>query len=146
MARHPISNGLVLADVEEDENEEGDGVVTATLKEKMGKNSSKRQLKSYEEKIQANADDSNAVAHTEKQYEVLLSRMTSGNLICLPSPPEDWVAPVSKVHKGEPDFTQVDNPSDWSQFTYRAKFDSKGQYKNHTIPTGVVPVPLKDGE
>jgi hypothetical protein len=72
--------------------------------------------------------------------------MTSGNLTCLPSLPEDWVAPVPKVHKEEPVFIEVNNPGNWSQFTYRAKFDSKGQYKHPTILTGVVPLPLKDGK
>ena len=103
-------------------------------------------LEAMEEKIQANTDDSNAVAHTEKQYEVLLSQMTSGNLTRLPAPPEDWVAPAPKTIKGEPSFIAVDNPGDWCEYTYRAEFDSKGRYKHHTIPTGAVPVPLKDGE
>jgi hypothetical protein len=89
MSRHPISSRLVLADVEEFEE---------ALVEAM------------EEKIQANTDNSNAVAHTEKQCEVLLSQMSSGNLICLPSPPEDWVAPAPKAMKGEPVFIEVDNP------------------------------------
>jgi hypothetical protein len=97
-----------------------------------------------EEKIQANPDDSNAVAHIEKQYEVFLSWTTSGDLIRLPSSPEDWEAPVPKVHKGETAFIEADIPGNWSQFTYQAKFDSKGQYKHHTIPTGAVPVPLKN--
>ncbi len=99
-----------------------------------------------EEKIQANTDDSNAVAHTAKQYKVFLSQMTLGGIICLPSPPEDWVAPEPKTVKGEPYFSSVDNPGDWSQYTYHAEFDSKGKYKHHTIPTGAVSVPLKDGE
>jgi hypothetical protein len=98
------------------------------------------------EKIQANADDSNAVSHTEKQYEVLLSKMTSGHLTRLPSPPEDWVAPDAKTLKGEPAFVEVDNPGDWCQYTYRAEFDAKGKYKRHTLPTGAMPVPLKDGK
>jgi hypothetical protein len=145
MARRAISNGLVLADVEADENEEGDGG-DSDIEGEDGKEFEQAAVEAMEEKLQANADDSNAVAHTEKQYKVLLSRMTSGNLIRLPSPPEDWVAPAPKGHKGEPEFTAVDNPGDWSQFTYRAEFDSKGQYKHHTIPTGAVPVPLKDGQ
>jgi hypothetical protein len=64
----------------------------------------------------------------------------------LPSPPEDWVAVVPKAMKGEPAFIEVDNPGDWCQYTYHPEFDSKGRYKHHTIPTGAVPVLLKDGE
>jgi hypothetical protein len=137
MVWHPISIGLmVLVDIEEDENkEEGGG--DSNIEGEDGKEFKQDAVEAMEEKNQVNADDSNAIAHMEKQYKVLLSRMTSGNLICLPSPPDNWVAPVPKVHKGELAFIEVkNNPGDWSQYTYHAKFDSKGQYKHHTIPTG----------
>jgi hypothetical protein len=88
----------------------------------------------------------NAIAHIKKKYEVLLSQMTSGDLIRLPSPPEDWVAPEPKPLKGEPAFIDVDNPGHWSQYTYCTEFDSKGRYRRHTIPTGALPVPLLEGE
>jgi hypothetical protein len=67
-----------------------------------------------EEKIQTNTDDLNAVAHIKKKYEVLLSQMTSGHLIHLPSPPEDWVAPAPKALKGEPAIIDVKDPGNWS--------------------------------
>jgi hypothetical protein len=58
-----------------------------------------------EEKIQANADELNTVAHTEKQYKVLLCQMNYGDLVHLPSLPEDWMAPLApKTLKGEPAF------------------------------------------
>jgi hypothetical protein len=145
MSRRPHSNGLILADVEEDQEDEGDGG-DSDIEGEDGRDFEESAVEAMEEKLQANADDSNAVAHTAKQYEVLLSRMTSGDLIRLPSPPEDWVAPEPKTLKGEPAFSNVDNPGDWSQYTYRAEFDSKGKYKHHTIPTGAVPVPLENGE
>ena len=83
-----------------------------------------------EEKIQAATDDSNAVAHTERKHEVLLS----GNRVRLPSPPEAWVGPVPKTVKGEPAFVEVDNPGKWCEYTYRAEFDKHGVYKGHTVP------------
>jgi hypothetical protein len=145
MSRRPHSNGLILADVEEDQEDQGDGG-GSDIEGEDGRDFEESAVEAMEENIQANADDSNAVAHTAKQYKVLLSRMTYGDLIHLPSPPEDWVAPEPKTLKGEPAFSNVDNPGDWSQYTYRADFDSKGKYKHHTIPTGAVPVPLENGK
>jgi hypothetical protein len=70
-------------------------------------------VEAMEEKIQANTDDLNNVLHTTaKQYKVLLSQMTSGEIICLPSPSKDWVHPVPKTIKGEPNFSSVDYPGD----------------------------------
>jgi hypothetical protein len=132
---------LVVADVEEDEKEEGDGG-DSDIEGEDGKEFEEAAVEAMEEKMQAATDDSNAVAHTEKKHEVLLS----GNRLRLPSPPEAWVPPEPKTVKGEPAFAEVDNPGSWSQYTYRAEFDSKGQYKHHVVPTGAMPVPLKDGE
>ena len=44
---------------------------------------------------------------------------------------------------GEPEFCDVDNPGKWSQFSYRPDFEgrSNGNYKYHSLPTGVTPVP-----
>jgi hypothetical protein len=134
---------LVVADVKEDEKEEGDGG-DSDIEGEDGKEFEEAAVEAMEEKIQAAADDSNAVVHTEKKYEVLLSG--NNNRIRLPSPPEAWVAPAPKSLKGEPAFAEVDNPGSWCQYTYRAEFDSKGQYKHHVVPTGAMPVPLKDGE
>jgi hypothetical protein len=145
MSRIPQSNGLVLEDVEEDQADEGDGG-DSDIEGEDGREFEEAAVEAMEEKIQSNADDSNSVLHTAKQYEVLLSQMTSGELIRLPSPPEDWVAPEPKTLKGEPAFSLVDNPGDWSQYTYRAEFDAKGKYKHHMIPTGALPVPLENGE
>jgi hypothetical protein len=132
-----MTNGLVLADVEEDDDEEGDGG-DSDVEGDDGREFEEAAVQAMEEKYQANADDSNNVLHTAKQYEVLLSQMTSGERIRLPSPPKDWVAPAPKTIKGEPNFATVDNPGDWSQYTYRAEFKSNGDYKHHTIPTGAL--------
>jgi hypothetical protein len=83
-----------------------------------------------QEKLQAATDDSNAVAHTERKHEVLLS----GNRVCLPSPPEAWVAPVPKTVKGEPAFAEVDNPGKWCEYTYHAKFGKNGGVQGSYCP------------
>ena len=68
------------------------------------------------------------------------------NDVSIPLPPDDWVTPEPKKDKGEPIFSEVDNPGDWPSFTYRAKFDKSGKYEYHHLPTGATPVPIgKDG-
>jgi hypothetical protein len=123
------------------EKEEGDGG-DSDIEGEDRKEFEEAAVEAMEEKIQDAADDSNAVVHTEKKCKVLLSG--NNNNFCLPSPPEAWLASAPKSLKGEPAVAEVDNPGSWCQYTCRAEFDSKGQYKHHVVPTGAMPVPLKD--
>jgi hypothetical protein len=63
-----------------------------------------------------------------------------------PVAPDDWEAPAVDVANGEVDYGDVDNPGNWSEFTYRAKFKKvKGkpkEYLYHAMPTGATPVPI----
>ena len=71
----------------------------------------------------------------------------------LPGSPEDWTPPQPPegwVHKadterGEPLFSQVDNPGGWSPYTFRAKFTArgkKGTYTHHEMPDRAQVVPI----
>ena len=72
----------------------------------------------------------------------------------VPTPPEDWIPDVPKIELGEPPFESVDNPGDWSPYTFRPEFEgggrnkrNGGQYKGHFLPTGATPVPIQsDGK
>ena len=47
--------------------------------------------------------------------------------------------------RGEPDFVRVDNPGNWSPYTFRAKFTkrgSDGRYLHHEMPAGARVVPI----
>ena len=72
----------------------------------------------------------------------------------LPGAPEDWQPPQSPapedwVHvpdtaRGEPLFSEVDNPSGWSPYTFRTKFTKRGKnstYTHHKMPAGAQVVP-----
>jgi hypothetical protein len=63
----------------------------------------------------------------------------------VPRPPEDYVPPPLKVNSGQPPFEDVDNPGDWHQFCYLPRFNKKGEYISHSLPTKVEPCPLTDG-
>ena len=63
------------------------------------------------------------------------------------APPEDWKAAEPK--SGQPEsFDEVDNPGQWSEFTYQPKFakGNSGPYLYHCLPTGCTPVPAHSSD
>ena len=51
--------------------------------------------------------------------------------------------------KGEPSFLNINNPGNWLEYTFCPEFAKKdigGNYTCHPLPTGVLPVPIKDGK
>jgi hypothetical protein len=62
--------------------------------------------------------------------------------ISMPKPPDDWKPGVPDTRRGEPAFEFVDNPGDWPEYTFKAKFKkTTGPYLYHALPTGAQPVP-----
>jgi hypothetical protein len=61
----------------------------------------------------------------------------------IPDTPTDWVPPKQKTEQGEPNFVDVDNPGEWSQFVFHPEFGTTApkQYKQHCMPTGAQPIP-----
>ena len=63
----------------------------------------------------------------------------------VPSAPGGWTPATRKEEKGDPKFEDVDNPGQWSEFTFRPKFEGKcgsGAYGHHATPSGAKVVPL----
>ena len=85
-----------------------------------------------------------------------------------PCAPDNWNPTKQKKDKGEPNFSDVDNPGGWDKFVYRPTFAKRkrkvkkrhdngdteteseeeeaddedvGKYIHHALPTGAVPVP-----
>ena len=64
--------------------------------------------------------------------------------------PDDWIPPDKKEEgDNEPDFEDVDNPGNWSNFIFRPVYkkegrgkDAKYTYIKHELPTGCTPVPM----
>ena len=59
--------------------------------------------------------------------------------------PDDWEDPPPAVEKDEPPFESIDNPGEWSSFSFRPVFKksagrSAAKYQYHCLPTGCVPV------
>jgi hypothetical protein len=72
-----------------------------------------------------------------------------GPEISIPKIPDDYKPKPVNAVSGEPLFKELDNPGRWSQFTFRPEFDSKkkdAKYTQHSLPTGAIPVPLKNGK
>jgi hypothetical protein len=91
------------------------------------------------------AQDDNETLEDKDANSIIMARnnprMAVNPLIKRLSPPDTWLSPLPKVNKGEPMYDEVDNPGDWHEYTYCAKFE-KGRYKHHCIPTGAKPVPV----
>ena len=88
-----------------------------------------------------------SVVEDNDHTAILLTRETAEAGYRLPTTPADWKAPAPKVDKGEPaTFEQVDNPGNWTDFTFRPVFASKGEYVHHALPTGATPVPEVNGK
>ena len=53
-----------------------------------------------------------------------------------------WASPPVKTQLSEPEFDTVNNPGQWSEFTFRPAFVKVGgMYKRHALSTGVMPLP-----
>jgi hypothetical protein len=72
--------------------------------------------------------------------------------ISITTTPPDFKPKARNELKGEPTFLNVNNPGKWSEYTFRPEFAKKekgGKGRNctgHSLPTGAVPVPEKDGK
>jgi hypothetical protein len=54
--------------------------------------------------------------------------------ISMPKPPDDWKPGVPDTRRGEPAFEFVDNPGDWPEYTFKAKFKkTTGPYLYHAL-------------
>jgi hypothetical protein len=69
------------------------------------------------------------------------------NSISYPKVPEDWV-PSWKPELGQSPFSGLDNPGDWPEYCFAAKFAKADKKKNtpktyahNTLPTGARPIP-----
>ena len=63
-----------------------------------------------------------------------------------PGPPDSWQP--NKPRNGEPeDWNTIDNPGGWSKYSFQAKhkYEKKGEYMYHCVPSGATPVP-KDAD
>jgi hypothetical protein len=67
---------------------------------------------------------------SDRNLAVLLKRPGPVIDIKVPGTPDDWVPAEQKEDKGQPAFIDVDNPGDWSLYTFRPEF------------TKATPVPL----
>jgi hypothetical protein len=81
-----------------------------------------------------------------KENGVMLQRGFSKEIKITSAPP-DFKPKAPNETKGEPSFSDIDNPGEWSEYTFRSEFAKKekgGKYTCHTLPTGAVPVPIND--
>ena len=140
------SQELDLCLVEEDQNEEGDDGSNCDAAE------FEDLVTSYDEclEVLVKKEDCNNLVDDHEENMTLVVRGL-GEEVSVYSEPADWLVkkPKRKTEAGEPEFSEVDNPGAWKDYTYRPKFAlkakgkdvKKGQYTHHALPTGAMPVP-----
>ena len=136
-----------MDDVLEDVNEEGPGGDSDNEADDMLEHDS-AMVEAMEERRQLEAVEEDETVEFNDRNAILLKKGGTEPVLKLPGPPPDWSAPARKEAKGEPLFSDVDNPGGWDEFTYRPEFATKGdkQYVKHVLPTGATPVPEVDGK
>ena len=56
--------------------------------------------------------------------------------------PKAWIPPSKK--SDEPLFSCVDNPGEWSEYSFRPKFSTQKKYMRHELPTGATPAQMDE--
>ena len=133
------------AAIEAEKNEEGDGGES----DEDGEDSNILNDAACEALLEGGSpdDESTAVLDTPKKNEVIMLKDGTRSTLKVPGMPPNWKPKACASEKGEPEFEDIDNPGNWSKYTFRSEFDAKGKYKHHCLPTGAMPVPpLQDGK
>ena len=143
------SETLNLADVQEDQDDDGDGDSKASVDEleELNQSFSLASLDRLQILVKLEDDTDEAVLDKESN-QVWFDLADWDESTQLPKIPEDWVAPRRSTKHGEPEFSSVDNPGEWPDFTFRPHFNmvnkKRGKYLYHHTATGCTPVPLDD--
>ena len=79
------------------------------------------------------------------QFDVKLPKKITPEDIKIHCVPNDWEDPAPDTERNEPPFELVDNPGNWSSYSFRPVFKKEGGsrtaiYKHHCLPTGCIPV------
>ena len=74
--------------------------------------------------------------------EIYVENSTSFEGFKITSTPDDYVPSEVITIKGELTFEYIDNPSQWSLYFYRPKFNPKvgNKYIHYALPTGAIPL------
>jgi hypothetical protein len=138
--------GVNLCHLKEEEEEQGDGDSCASAPEfdDLG-NATEEAVHERLLLLASNEDDKMS---DKRENGVILQKGFSKEIKITSAPP-DFKPKVPNTAKGEPSFLSLDNPGNWSEYTFRPEFakkDKGGKYTYHSLPTGAVPVPIKDGK
>lgn len=128
----------IITLMEEDQNERGDGGDS----DEEGGIANEHDI-SLEHALRDRAETMITLNDDSNSYAIDMTGVQLPPDLNIPGTPDNWTVPPRKVNKGEPIFTDVDNPGDWSDFVFRPQFKKNGQYERHTLPTGATPVKMQ---
>jgi hypothetical protein len=141
----PIA-GVNLSHIKEEEEELGDGDSCASAPE--FEDIGEATEEALQDRLLLLAKNEVDEMSDNRENGVMLQKGFSKE-IKIPTAPPDFKPKAPNLSKGEPSFPNVDNPGNWSEYTFRPEFakkDKGGKYTLHSLPTGAVPVPIKDGK
>jgi hypothetical protein len=148
--------GMNLAHVEEGAAEVGDANSTGSVEECEDLDGAMHA--SFWDRVQVLVKQEQELDCVEPEVDVEKAKnifyfQKGDDLISYPKVPKDWV-PSWKPELGQPPFSGLDNPGDWSEYCFAAKFakaDKKKKtpktYAHNALPTGARPIPKdEDGQ
>ena len=137
-----------LCDVSEDEKESGlgydsdgdaDEVLDVDIESKLARLFRLASITDHD------ANENIEVDNNMVEFKKLFNKNVNPESLQIHCVPDDWQDPPPDVGKDEPPFESIDNPGEWSSFSFRPVFkksagSSRAKYQHHCLPTGCVPV------
>jgi hypothetical protein len=140
-------HGVNLSHLKEEEQEQGDGDSCASAPEFEDIGDATEEA--LQDRLLLLANNEVDKMSDKRENGVILQKGFSKEISITTAPP-DFKPKAPNPAKGEPSFPNVDNPGNWSEYTFRPEFakkDKGGNYTCHSLPTGAVPVPVaNDGK
>jgi hypothetical protein len=116
-----------LEDVAEEAKEKGDGGDSDDEADDFLEHDA-AMVEATLERQEEGTEDEDVIDDGDRNSVVLQRGPGPASLINMnvPGTPVDWTAPQRKEDKGQPNFADVDNPGDWSEYTFRPEFEKTG--------------------
>jgi hypothetical protein len=133
---------LVMRDVEEEEDEEGEGDSMCDAQEVKDLEEALEESMRDRLQILVNRDEVEEAAIDCETDKFILKKGISPE-ISLPKVPDDWKPKAVNPEKNQPHWKDIDNPGNWSKYSFRPKFNLRTpcMYKHTALSTGARPLP-----
>ncbi len=112
-----------MRDVEEEEDEEGEGDSMRDAQEVKDLEEALEESMRDRLQILVNRDEVEEAAIDCETDKFILKKGISPEIL-LPKVPDDWKPKAVNPEKNQPHWKDIDNPGNWSEYSFRPKFNS----------------------